>query len=148
MLHVHHARAGLERQSTAIEGDGFPDKRNGVLPLTIGDMLQDDKSRFFGTPLRHAEQGAKPFLLELGEVKDFAFQPNLICDLDRLVGEHRWGQVVRRLVAQIACEVGSVSQSHHRWQRPLRPSTESLRPSTRKVMESSALTLSSPSVLC
>ena len=70
-------------------------------------MLQYDESRLFDASLRYAKQGAKAFLLELCEVKDFTFQPDLVCDFDRFFGEHGWGQVVRRLVAQIACEVGS-----------------------------------------
>ena len=35
VLHIHHTGAGLERQSTAIEGDGFSNKRNGVLLLHL-----------------------------------------------------------------------------------------------------------------
>ena len=64
-LHVLHVLRGLDRDPAGIERDALADERDGSGVSAPAAVLEHDEARLLRAPLRHGEERAKAFLLQL-----------------------------------------------------------------------------------
>src|SRR5205807_1844340 len=143
-FHLVHVEAGLERNSAAIERNSLADEDKGLLLLSGAPVLEDDEFRRLIAAVGHRKERAHLELLELFPVKNLAFEPELVRQRLRALGEMGGSTDIARQVAQVPRQIHPVGNGKAAGSRKSR----SLPRPTRSTRSASVpLTLCSRSVL-